>query len=300
MRRASPAVLQVCLNGSRGPGDSAVVPMSPESLAESAARAVAAGAGEVRVHPRTPCGRTSLSPRVLAPVLAELRPAVSAVAGAPVPVTTAASAEPEPGRRVERIRSWTVLPDLVSVDWHEPGAEAVVAALLERGVGVEAALWSGTDGPERFASSPPAPGVRRVLVRVTAAGSDGDPEAAARALLATLAVQPGRPAPAHGLPVPPHGPPAQVHGPPAPPHGLPVQVHSAPAPPHGLPVQVHGLPVLLHGEEDGAWPVLRLARRLGAGARIGLEDTLLLPDGTPARSNAELVTAALAYGRTGF
>ncbi|MEU7390782.1 3-keto-5-aminohexanoate cleavage protein [Streptomyces tanashiensis] len=272
-------MLQVCLNGARGPGDSAVVPMSPESLAESAARAVAAGAGEVRVHPRTPCGRTSLSPRVLTPVLAELRPAVSAVAGAPVPVTTVASAEPEPGRRVERIRSWTVLPDLVSVDWHEPGAEAVVAALLERGVGVEAALWSGTDGPERFAGSPPAPGVRRVLVRVTAAGPDGDPEAAARALIATLAVQPGLPVPAHA--------------PPAPPHGLPVQVH-------GLPVQVHGLPVLLHGEEDGAWPVLRLARRLGAGARIGLEDTLLLPDGTPARSNAELVTAALAYGRTGF
>ncbi|MEV7566780.1 3-keto-5-aminohexanoate cleavage protein [Streptomyces tanashiensis] len=251
-------MLQVCLNGSRGPGDSAVVPMSPESLAESAARAVAAGAGEVRVHPRTPCGRTSLSPRVLAPVLAELRPAVSAVAGAPVPVTTAASAEPDPGRRVERIRSWTVFPDLVSVDWHEPGAGAVVAALLERGVGVEAALWSGTDGPERFASSPPAPGVLRVLARVTAAGSDGDPEAAARALLATLAVRPG------------------------------------------LPVLPHGLPVLVHGEEDGAWPVLRLARRLGAGARIGLEDTLLLPDGTRAHSNADLVAAALAYGRTGF
>ncbi|MFE6854460.1 3-keto-5-aminohexanoate cleavage protein, partial [Streptomyces sp. NPDC057674] len=55
-----------------------------------------------------------------------------------------------------------------------------------------------------------------------------------------------------------------------------------------------GVPVLLHGEDAGAWPVLRLARRLGLAARIGLEDTVLLPDGTRARSNAELVAAALA------
>ncbi|MER7949977.1 3-keto-5-aminohexanoate cleavage protein [Streptomyces sp. NPDC096079] len=232
-------MLQVCLNGARGPADSAAVPMSPESLARSAARAVAAGAREVRVHPRTPCGRTSLSPRVLGPVLAAVRSALDT----PVRVTTAASAEPDPDRLVERIRSWTDLPDLVSVDWHEPGAEEVAAALLERGIGVEAALWSGTDGADRFAGSPSAARVERVLAK--AAGRGGDPVATARALLASLAV---------------------------------------PA----------GVPVLLHGEGDGVWPVLRLARRLGAGARIGLEDTVFLPDGTRARSNAELVAAALA------
>ncbi|MFF8377464.1 3-keto-5-aminohexanoate cleavage protein [Streptomyces sp. NPDC015661] len=232
-------MLQVCLNGSRGPGDSAAVPMTPESLAESAARAVAAGAREVRVHPRTPCGGTSLSPRVLGPVLR----AIGAAVETPVRITTTASAEPDPGRRVERIRSWTVLPGLVSVDWHAPGAEEVATALLERGVGVEAALWSGTEGPARFARSPLAPRVRRVLAKV--AGPDDDPLATAQALLSALAV---------------------------------------PA----------GVPVLLHGEEGGAWPVLRLARRLGTDARIGLEDTLFLPDGTRARSNAELVAAALA------
>ena len=59
----------------------------------------------------------------------------------------------------------------------------------------------------------------------------------------------------------------------------------------------HGRPVLLHGEDGGAWPVLRLAGRLGLATRIGLEDTLLLADGQRARSNAQLVTEALAqYG----
>ncbi|XRQ03388.1 3-keto-5-aminohexanoate cleavage protein [Actinomadura welshii] len=54
----------------------------------------------------------------------------------------------------------------------------------------------------------------------------------------------------------------------------------------------HGRPVLLHGEEGGTWPVLRLAGRLNLDARIGLEDTLALPDGAPAADNAVLVQTA--------
>ncbi|WP_329624350.1 3-keto-5-aminohexanoate cleavage protein [Streptomyces sp. NBC_01255] len=233
----------MCLNGSRGPGDAAGVPMSPESTAAAAGLAVAAGAGDVRVHPRTPCGSESLSPRVLAPVLTAVRAAVAV----PVGVTASAPAEPDPGRRVERVRSWADLPELpdhASVDWHEPGAEAVATALLELGVGVEAGVRSGTDGPARFARSPLGPRVLRVRVEV----ADPDPATAgatARALLGSFDVP-------------------------------------------------SGVPVLLHGVDGGTWPVLRLARRLGLGIRIGLADTLLLPDGTRARSNAELVAAALS------
>ncbi|NGO80229.1 3-keto-5-aminohexanoate cleavage protein, partial [Streptomyces sp. YC504] len=51
----------------------------------------------------------------------------------------------------------------------------------------------------------------------------------------------------------------------------------------------HGRPVLLHGEEGGAWPVLRLALERGLATRVGLEDTLRLPDGRLAADNAELV-----------
>jgi uncharacterized protein (DUF849 family) len=52
------------------------------------------------------------------------------------------------------------------------------------------------------------------------------------------------------------------------------------------------VPRLHHGEEEATWPVLRQAVSLGHDIRIGLEDTLLLPDGSRARSNADLVTAA--------
>lgn len=233
-------MLQVCLNGARDAADGGAVPLSPGALAESAAGAVAAGAVDVHVHPKSPCGHDTLSPRAVASTLEAVRSLVTV----PVGVTTGAWAEPDPASRIERVRSWTVLPDHASVNWHEPGAEELAAVLLERGVGIEAGIWSGTDGAERFLRSPLAPRVLRVLAEVT----DHEPaatEEAAHALLARLGV-------------------------------------------------AHGRPVLLHGEEGGAWPVLRLAGRLGLATRIGLEDTLLLPDGERAADNAELVAAALA------
>ncbi|WP_329152607.1 3-keto-5-aminohexanoate cleavage protein [Streptomyces sp. NBC_01456] len=234
-------MLQVCLNGPRTAAGSGALPMSPAALAAAARQAVAAGAEDVHVHPKTPCGQDSLAPRVVAAAVEAIR----AVVDVPVGVTTGAWAEPDPVRRVARVGSWTALPDHASVNWHEPGAEALAAALLERGVGIEAGIWSGTAGARLFARSPLAPRVLRVLAEVTDTDAGSAP-ATARELLAALAgAAPGR-------------------------------------------------PVLLHGQDGGAWPVLRLAGALGLDTRIGLEDTLLLPDGGPARDNAQLIRAAAA------
>lgn len=53
------------------------------------------------------------------------------------------------------------------------------------------------------------------------------------------------------------------------------------------------MPILLHGEDRSTWPALDLACARGLSTRIGLEDTLVLPDGSPAVGNADLVCAAL-------
>ena len=53
-------------------------------------------------------------------------------------------------------------------------------------------------------------------------------------------------------------------------------------------------PRLLHGEGAVTWPMLEYALDRGYDIRIGLEDTLLLPGGSPARDNAELVSVARA------
>lgn len=52
-------------------------------------------------------------------------------------------------------------------------------------------------------------------------------------------------------------------------------------------------PTLLHGLDDSCWPLLQHAGARGLQARIGMEDTLALPDGTRADGNAALVSAAV-------
>ncbi|OAN37967.1 3-keto-5-aminohexanoate cleavage protein [Mycolicibacterium iranicum] len=52
-------------------------------------------------------------------------------------------------------------------------------------------------------------------------------------------------------------------------------------------------PVLLHGLDESCWPLLQHAGLRGLQTRIGLEDTLTLPDGSVAAGNAELVSAAV-------
>ncbi|MEV0618870.1 3-keto-5-aminohexanoate cleavage protein [Nonomuraea sp. NPDC050404] len=235
-------MLQVCPNGARDPGACRglpILPVLPGELAAAVRQAVAAGASDVHLHPKTPQGADTLDPEHVAAAVTAVR---EAVPGVPVGVTTGAWAMPDPRRRAELIRSWPVLPDHASVNWHEEGAEAVAEALLERGVGIEAGIFSGTPAAGRFLASPLADRVLRVLAEVT----DPDPRTApatARALLAELG-------------------------------------------------DALRAPVLLHGEEAAAWPVLGLAAELGLDARIGLEDVLELPDGTPATTNAELVRAA--------
>lgn len=52
------------------------------------------------------------------------------------------------------------------------------------------------------------------------------------------------------------------------------------------------LPRLLHGLDRTAWPLIATAAARGYDTRVGFEDTLALPDGSPAPTNAALVAAA--------
>jgi uncharacterized protein (DUF849 family) len=54
------------------------------------------------------------------------------------------------------------------------------------------------------------------------------------------------------------------------------------------------VPQLWHGFGERTWEVLPAAIAAGHAVRVGLEDVLVLPNGSPAQSNAELVAAAVA------
>jgi uncharacterized protein (DUF849 family) len=132
-------ILKCCLNGPRLPAEHPALPVTPAQLAEAAAAAVAAGAQAIHFHPKDGAGRDTLDSGAVAQALDAIR---SAVPGVPVGTTTGAWAAPDPADRVRLVESWTTRPDFASVNWHEPGAEDVAAALLSAGVGVEAGLWT--------------------------------------------------------------------------------------------------------------------------------------------------------------
>ncbi|WP_219505911.1 3-keto-5-aminohexanoate cleavage protein [Nonomuraea ceibae] len=231
-------MLQVCLNGARSRAECPHLPVTPDELAVAARDAVAAGAEDIHLHPKDHDGQDTLEATAVAAAVSAVR---AAVPGIPVGVTTGAWATADPHARAVQVRAWTVLPDHASVNWHEDGATEVAAALLDRGIGIEAGIYSRTPAARRFLSRPGSRRVLRVLAEITEATPQDALHAAA---------------------------------------GLLDELEPAAA------------PILLHGEDATAWPILRLAASRRLHARIGLEDVLHLPDGTPAPDNAALIRAA--------
>ncbi len=132
-------MLKACLNGGLGRDRHPAVPISPAELAADAARCRAAGATAVHVHPRDDGGRETLDAASIGAALTAIR---DACPGLPIGVSTGEWIEPDPVARPDAIRSWIVLPDFASVNAHEAGAEVVATVLHDRGVEVEAGLWT--------------------------------------------------------------------------------------------------------------------------------------------------------------
>jgi uncharacterized protein (DUF849 family) len=235
---ASPRIyVKACINGARTPDQHSGLPITPEQLAADALAAHRAGAKAVHLHPKTQYGVDSLDPDIVAAAVSAVR---HTVPGLPLGVTTGFWALPNANARLATVKSWELLPDFASVNWHEPGAEELARLLLSKGIGVEAGVFDA-EAATSWASSEVAQHCLRVMIEL---GPDGDTASA---------------------------------------DTLVDQVKAA-----GSPAQV-----LLHGFDDSCWPLLEHAGRHGLQTRIGLEDTLRLPDGSAAPDNAALVSAAI-------
>ena len=164
-------IVQACLNGARPAAFHPALPLAAEAMARDAAACVAAGAGELHLHPRGPDGRESLAPAVVGRAVLAVR---QACPGTLVGVSTAAWIEG--GDRVLAcIDGWRERPDYASVNLSEPGAPAVMERLWRCGIGVEAGLGSVADA-DRLAALGLGGRALRVLVEV---GEQGEAEALA-------------------------------------------------------------------------------------------------------------------------
>ena len=168
-------LLQACLNGDRGGDDHPACPVTPPQLAADAVAVARAGAESLHVHPRDDRGAETLGAEAVAVAVRAL-----AAVGLPVGVTTGAWLAPGPDERLRVIRSWTGLPDMASVNLHEEGAAAVCRALLDRGIGVEAGVWTPA-GADALAGLP----LLRVLIEIVGTRA-ADAVGAADAILRRL------------------------------------------------------------------------------------------------------------------
>jgi len=184
-------VITACLNGDRAHGTHPRIPTTPEELATAAAAAVEAGAFMVHVHPRDDHGRETLETRHVVQVVTAIR---AATHGLRVSVTTRDGIADTTRQKLAHVSEWPSPdlggPDCASVNWHEDGALDVATILHDKGIGVEAGIWT-PQAAIRYVSTNWPWKVERVLVEVIPGrtpGSDG-PWAAER-ILAALGMSP--------------------------------------------------------------------------------------------------------------
>ncbi|GAA1613683.1 3-keto-5-aminohexanoate cleavage protein [Kribbella sancticallisti] len=174
-------ILKACLNGDRSRADHPAVPVTPEELAIAAYDAAAAGAVAVHFHPRGPDGRESLAWSDVEPAVAAVRERCPDLA---LGVATRQEIVPDLSERLSLLAEWQAGPDFASLNWHEEGAERVADLLVERGIGVEAGLFTPAAARKFLTWRGP---VVRVLVEALPGISPGaDGVAAAQATLAEL------------------------------------------------------------------------------------------------------------------
>jgi uncharacterized protein (DUF849 family) len=244
-------LIQACLNGDRGEPR---VPKTPAELAAATAACVTAGARSIHCHPRDGDGAETLAP-------ADVAAAVHAIRAAAPRVELSLSTGlwitgGDADARTRAVAGWTERPDLVSVNVSEEGWTELAGLLAERGIGVEAGVWTVADvraladsglvevwGRGSFGRGRRHLPVRRVLVEPPSASG---PDAVALAADIDAALD------AAAIPT------ARLH----------------------------------HGNGPATWAVLDAAVPLGRDVRIGFEDTFVLPDGSAAPDNAALVAAA--------
>ena len=136
-------LVQACLNGDRARREHPAIPVTPEELAVDAKRAVAAGAGALHVHVRGADERDTLDAALTTAAVEAIRESCPDI---PLGLTTGLwAAGGDPGRRLDQVAAWEALPDYVSVNVSEEGFAELCGLLAERGVGVEAGVWSVAD-----------------------------------------------------------------------------------------------------------------------------------------------------------
>ena len=171
-------MLQAALNGARTPAEHPALPVTPEQLAADAHAVVDEGARSLHFHVRDASGAESLEGADVAAALTAVR---AAAPGVEISLSTGLWIVGHD--RLDLIRGWTELPELVSINLSEPGWKELAALVTGRAIGIEAGLATIGDAHALRAS-----GLRpaRVLIEIDDETIDGSAAVRAASVIDTL------------------------------------------------------------------------------------------------------------------
>jgi len=135
-------IVQACINGNRDRAFHPALPVTLDEIVRDARAVVAAGAAEVHLHVRDDAGRETLRPDVVEATIDAVR---RACPGTLIGISTGEWIERNDARRRDYLRALSAVPDHASVNYADADAPGVVAAMRERGIGVEAGLATVAD-----------------------------------------------------------------------------------------------------------------------------------------------------------
>lgn len=252
-------LIVAALNGTRSREQCPKVPLTPAEVAAEARRAVDAGAGMVAVHARKPDGAPAFDL-----VVDDLIAAIRAEVDVPIALSTQRSRQTSLGTVTALLGVLRDLPDVGIV--HVRAPEPDLPAHREEARQIIEALDDATVRPAPVAGSLDAIGD---LVALDADALLGRAPFLLLALGASSSDSPdlaaGTPRNALGL------------------------IDAAAS-------SLAQLPVVASGRDEASPIVQAVAAAAGAHVRVGLEDAVALPDGTPASSSAQLVEHAVRLG----
>ncbi len=251
-------LIVAALNGMRSRAESPAVPYSPDEIASEAQRAVDAGAGIVHVHARKPDGSPAFD-LIYDEIVGNIRMLVPDV---PVSVTTQRPRQTSLGTVTALFDFLREPPDLASVnvsppapDWpaHREEARQILEALERAQV--------------------------RPVANVLGLDNLGDLEVLYNDSLLTrmpyLTAELGPSISTGGS--------GRIPGTP---HNVLRMIDACNA-------QLSRFPIVIGGQDEASPVAVAVAAAAGVHVRVGFEDSATLPDGTAAKSNADLVEQAV-------
>jgi len=256
-------LIKAAINGGRTQAEHQAVPVSPDEQAAAVLECLKAGAGAVHLHVRYASSDQSPQSESLyaKDVARTLLKVLPVSTKAQVGISTGAWILPDPAARLHAVAAWDVLPGFASVNFSEDGAVELARLLLSRGVDVEAGLCDA-NATEVFLK-----GGLANQQRVENSGR-------ATPHCIRILIEPQE-------------------------QEMKRAIETVTTIEKALESGSVKLPRLLHGTGATVWPMMDEAIARGYDVRVGLEDTLLMPDDRIARDNSELITEALRRVRAG-